>query len=564
MTELIETAPHEFNAQYNFDGGLDGFFAVDRAVKDGGGTRKATVKYAGERWRVTLYYQDSNIVNPGERTPAGTLFRLDTIREFRVSVEAVEDDDQAGEKGFNAHIRPRWDKMRTEDDYGDERTHRVPFEEGVNVHLQGSNIEFQTYLPLFHRALSAVDVNARHFDDPHDSSTVQQAERYVRIHKDESGPVHARDGPLARLGHLLEGDRDGRRAIEQTDVAEDGEQVPGYRHQVGLDEQRVREVFPDHSLPKRWKHYRARESHNIDTGPLQHPKVGCIYYGSLWRDRENDIGVEPDDLSQLTEELEDGLLSILYDAGLDVTTPSAYVADDYFSAEVTDRDRQVVDLPLEDIKSRQESVVMKHVADGLSPVEWQALETLVTDGGEVSPEDIADDGGFHRDSVYRALDRIDDLVERKFESVQLQSTYVGELVHDAVRQARDRTRQAVEAGAKALEAAERGLDERTATLVAYANRYCENFRERDDSVELDFGTIEAESRDDARREVKKRLRKGTSVWRHAKNDMIPWRAGRWRAVFEVPKHDLKTLRETHPNETKQVVESGQVWQMTDR
>jgi len=166
--------------------------------------------------------------------------------------------------------------------------------------------------------------------------------------------------------------------------------------------------------------------------------------------------------------------------------------------------------------------------------------------------------------VYRALERIDDLVEREFESVQLQSTYVGELVHDAVQQARDRTRQAVEAGAKALEAAERGLDERTATLVAYANRYCENFRERDDGVKLDFGTIEAESREDARQEVKKRIRKGTSVWRHAKNDMIPWRTGRWRAVFEVPKHDLQTLRKLHPDETEQVVESGQVWQMTDR
>ena len=110
---LIETALHEFNANENLDGGLQPYFALDRAVKDGGGTQRG--EFGGERWAVTLYYQSSNIVNPGERTQTETRFNIDETREFRLSVKAVEDDIQAGERAFNCHIRPHWLGMQTED-----------------------------------------------------------------------------------------------------------------------------------------------------------------------------------------------------------------------------------------------------------------------------------------------------------------------------------------------------------------------------------------------------------------------------------------------------------------
>lgn len=560
MTELIETAPHEFNANFNFAEGLSGFFAVDNAVKSGGGSRESVVQAVGEQWEVTLYYQDSNIVHPGTNTPAGTPFRVEEIREFRLAVDAVESEHEAGQKGFNAHIRPRWEQMKVEDKYGDQRTLQVPFEEGLNVKLQGSNIEFQNYHRLLKLALESVDVNSDYFDTPHDSSNVQQAERYVRIHEDYSGPIHARDGPLARLGHLLEDDRAGRREIEQADTTEDGKKVPGYRHQVGLDEKRVQEVFPNHSLPKRWKHYRTRESHNLDSSnPLKHPKVGAIYYGSLWRDRRESHGVTTDDLAELTEELEDSLLSVVHDAGLDVTSSKIYVSDDYFEAVTTDRERQVVDLPLEDIRANQESVVIRNVADGLSPVQWETLETLVTDGGEVAPDDIAESGGFHQDSVYRALDEMDELVQREYGSVSLRSTHVGELVHDAVQQAKERTKQAVEAGAKALEAAGRGLDEKTSALVAWASRHTENFTETEDGVEVDFGTIEAESVNEATREIRKKLREGKRLWDDARKDEMPWRLGEWKANVETPQHpDLRSV----DHGTKVEFVTGKLWKTT--
>lgn len=552
LLDLIETAPHEFRAQFNFDDGLAPYFAADRQVKRGGGSLEGHFSAFEETWKVKLYYQTSNIRPPsGGTTPAGTEFRLDEPREFRLAVEADE-PDRAGQKSFNAHIRPRWTRMKVEDNHGGVSTLNVPFEEGVNVKIDGSNIEFEHYPDLLREAAAAVGINTDHFADDrrHKSSTVQQAERYIRVHEDDSGPVHARDGPLARAGHLLEDDRDGRREIEQADVSEDGEKVPGYRHQVALDERRVQEVWPNHNLPKRFKHYRPRET-NV-SGPIKHPKVGAIYYGSLWRDRRESHGVTAEEIEQLNRELEEAVLSILHDAGLDVTSTSPFVSDDYFTAETTPRERAVVELPLQQLRSDQTSVVINQVADGLSPVQWGALETLVTDGGQVSPQEIADEGGFHRDSVYRALDEMDELVEREYGSVSVASTHVAELVHTAVREAKERTREAVEAGAKALEAAERGLDERTSAFVAFAASHFENYRERDQGLEIDFGTLEADRAEEARREIRLRLRQARDLWDDMNRDTMTWKMGRWRA---------RIRHQTHPetnylNQTTTTVEGG--------
>lgn len=108
-------------------------------------------------------------------------------------------------------------------------------------------------------------------------------------------------------------------------------------------------------------------------------------------------------------------------------------------ASESDRDREVIDINTTQIKQTQESVVIKHIVDGLSPVKWESLEMLVADGGEVSPNDIADEYGRHPDSVRRALNRIDDMVSRRYDEVSLHSTHITELVHSAVKQARDAT-----------------------------------------------------------------------------------------------------------------------------
>jgi len=57
---------------------------------------------------------------------------------------------------------------------------------------------------------------------------------------------------------------------------------------------------------------------------------------------------------------------------------------------------------LTEIRQEQESIVIRHLADGgFSPVEWESLQALVSDGGTLSSGDIADTTGRHVDSVRR-------------------------------------------------------------------------------------------------------------------------------------------------------------------
>lgn len=524
----VAPAPHEFAANYLFaEDGLAPFFAADSQVKAGGGSQRGTFLDDGEEWVVTLYYQDSGIVHPGRETPTGTDWRLDEMREFRLSVKRHPSEDSVGEQDFNAHIAPRWQGMEVEQDDGERYELDVPADitEAVNVRINGSNIRFDRYQRLLRKAATAVGVNGRYFEQAHEYSNVQDAEMYVRVHKDASGPVHARDGPIASMGHLLEDDRRGYRKVVQDDTDDRGDKLPGYYHTVTLDRRRVREAFPDHRMPKEVKHYYAREALSFpEDHPLRHPKVGASYQTSLMPDDEH-VSVDDESLRDLADELSQTVHSVLLDAGIDIAPEhgsGAFVEDAYFEAEVTDDHREAVTLDLAHIRHEQETVVMKHVINGLSPVQRESLDTLVSDGGEVAPADIAAENGRHVDSVRRALREIDDMVQREYGAVSLRSNYVAELVHDAVQQARESFQKAADAGARAIEAAERGLDERTSAFLAWAARYGVDVDDRRDArMKLRLGELDPS--DDPNPEFL--VREAFKRWKEMNRDESTFRNG---------------------------------------
>ncbi|WP_411964693.1 MarR family transcriptional regulator [Haloferax sp. YSMS24] len=532
MTVYVETAPHEFTANFLFnDRGLFPFFATDRRVKRGGGSALTTFSYDDEEWQARLSYQESGLENPGDTTPQGTRFDIETMREYRLNVRSL--GDPVGQRKFNVHLTPRWPGMKSKG--GAEIPVPEGLGEGVNLRLSGANIEFDEYLPLIRCAFGAVGIQPGYFSEPHPYSNVQDAERYVRLHREVSGPIHARDGPIARLGHLLENDRSGYRKVVQNDQTERGEPLPGYYHTVTLGQERIQEAMPSHELPKEIKHYYARKAFPNDH-PLSHPKLGASYQVNRW---DGKIGVSDEDLEQLSRELDETVLSTLANSQIDLRPgANTYITDAFFSASESDRDRELVEFNTTRIKQNQESVVIKHIADGLSPVEWESLEMLVTDGGNVSPNKIAEQYGRHPDSVRRALDRIDDLVDRSYDDVSLRSSYTGDLVHNAVENARYATRRATEAAAKAIEAAERGLDEKTSAFVAWAATHGININERNDGMTLRLGRLD---RDNHRREVRRILREGLRLWEQANRDPAIYRSGNYRYWYEELEHDLHSI-----------------------
>jgi len=530
--QLIETAPHEFAAHFLYTRhGLDPFFACDRLIKEGDGSQPTTFEHEDETWSVTLSYRDSGLQHPGDTLPSGTEFQLESMREFDLNVSS--EDDPIGERSFHAHIAPRWQGMRSKK--GTEISIPDDLSEGINVHIQGSNIEFEQYQTLLQRAARSLKISPDYFASRHEFSTILDAERYVRVHEGASGPIHARDGPLAQLGHLLENDRQGRRKLVQFDDDERGRSVPGYYHTATLGPRRIQEAFPSHEAPKEIKHYYAQEAagHDEDQA-LAHPKVGVSYQKSFWRES---VDATPESMQRLIEELEETLISVLADANIPIRPGTGtYVEDPYFEATESRRDRDVIELDLTRIEHRQESVVIKHIADGLAPTDWDTLRVLVSDGGEVSPKEIADEADRHPGSVYRALDRLSDMVEHEYGKVSLRSTYIAELVHDAVREAKEATRRAAEAGAKAMEAAERGINESTSVFIAWAAKHDIEVRDRSDAspLELEFGTVD---------EIRRILREGLELWKQADLPEERYRMARVRFEKEA-ESGLKSIDKT--------------------
>jgi ribosomal protein S18 len=524
--KAVEPAWHEFKANLIYaKRGLSPHFALHARVNElDGKSAWCEFQADGERWQARLTYQPSNIVPPEDVTPTGTRWELaGEMREFRLDVRRhpkedplgdpseYDPDDRGGLQRFNVHFAPRWAGMHVRSSSGTVSEYNVPdgIEEAINAAIIGSNIEATRYPELLRLGVNAVGVPGWNFDRLHEYSNIQDAERYVRVHKDASGPIHARDGPLAQMYHLLTSDRSGYRKLVENDTDEDGRNRPGYYSTVTLGPERIREAFPAHELPKEVKHYYSREAVSLDeSNALSHPKLGASYQVSL-----HDETLRWGDLENLRDELDATVRAVLLEAGLDLAPQrdvGDFVPDAYFAADVLDGQPEPTVIDLDQLETTHESVVVRHLTDGLSPVEWESLEMLVTDGGKVSPRDIADATDRHVDSVRRALRRLDDLVEQKYAEVGLRSTRVAELVHEAVQEARDATRRAVEASAKAIDAAERGRDSAAAEFYAWAERHRVDVSRRNDNLTLDFS--------DYSDNVNRAVKTGYRLWKATRHD----------------------------------------------
>ncbi len=554
MTQtLIKPLTHEVFANINYNAnGLSPWFAADRMVKDNDGSVETTLQAVGHEWNVSLYYQDSALLPPG-KTDNGTEIQQQQIREFRLHCKATDDD--VGQRTVNYHIRPRWPNMKAENDDGTVKNVPVPDalvdgQDAVNIRANGSNLPIEDYEPLLRSAAQAVGFGSGYFEDPHSTSNIQEAARYVRIRDRESGPLHGRDGPLARLGHVLETDRSGYRKVVQDDTNDNGGTKPGYYHTTTLGPDRINHVWPDHNHAKEFKHYYEKD-YQRRSGPLKHPKLEVSLQGSrqdhtaYWSDRQ-----------QLITELDEAIYALLADAGLSLRSDGTFVEDAYFDADDHDPDATVVDLNVQAIKQEQEHIVVRELSDGLSPTQWDSLDVLVTDGGEVSPADIAAEKGRHVDSVRRALREMDDLVEREYGRVSIESSYVAELVHEAVDAAEDHLTRAANAAEHALQAAERGIDEKVAALHAWADRYGVDLRRHNGDMEIDLGEWD---HNPSTAEIRRVLRQGLELWTDAKKDEVEFRDATWHLRHPTTS-DLESIDRTDSTETV----AGAVWSTLSR
>lgn len=92
---------------------------------------------------------------------------------------------------------------------------------------------------------------------------------------------------------------------------------------------------------------------------------------SRWDEK---LSVIPEEKIHLERELDQTVLSVLSETGLDIVStigPGAFVPDGYFEVETTVDRPGPIGLDLTHSRSTKESVVIRHFADGLGPVQWE-------------------------------------------------------------------------------------------------------------------------------------------------------------------------------------------------
>ena len=437
-TFLVDTQWHEFRAYLKFaEHGLDPYYALHSLMRrsdwdDGPPTE--IIEYDGHKYEVTFTFDDSGL-KPWD-DPS---FKIEKVREFRIHVETAE-----GIRKADFHIRPRWPDMESK---AGMRTPSNPRDfVGLDVDAQGANHDPGAYPELLDHAMQAFGVNGganaawdRYLSAPNVEpwSIIIDGELYVRIDRDRSGPLIGLNGPLERINMVLAGERSGYRKR----VADDGK-VAGYYHTATFGSMRARKIFDGHHLAKEVKHYHSQYPEERDPNdPLYHPKLGVSFQRArsdtrVYWDKdalEYDPAADNDaiGLDDMAVELDELLLNTLRWAGLP-TRPDrqVFIEDAVFTVEPTRRERTLIVNPLPGLEEEQEHMVTRAVTKMCDPDRYdtdaKVITELLADGSEKSPKGLAADLGKHYETILRSLERLGDVVEHSYGSVELKSKHIAQ------------------------------------------------------------------------------------------------------------------------------------------
>ena len=111
--------------------------------------------------------------------------------------------------------------------------------------------------------------------------------------------------------------------------------------------------------------------------------------------------------------------------------PSVYVEDAYFRVQESTRPLTLIDDPTPEIRREQDALVSSLPVDpDLTASDRDVLEAIV-DGGQPVDE-VESDTGWSKRTVYRVLERLDDLLSLQDGTVGFASEYLGDAVRSAL------------------------------------------------------------------------------------------------------------------------------------
>jgi hypothetical protein len=466
----IQPQTHEVEGELIYsENGLDPYWLIISLLvnKYDGHAEEIPMEIGEETWTVELYYQEGGIsAAPFEAVGGSTLY------EPRIAIEGP------GRRGINFHVRPRYSGMKAE---STGELIETPFnndnrpDEGFSVRISGSNVDVFRYPDLLQKAVHALaagvgeKVSRKYFRELSPMSNIQTLELYLRLRREIAEALVQEDGPLQRMSTLLS-TKLGAEGAYFFSNAGPNRDVLGYRHRLMLHRDQADELLKTHRLGKQIKMYHPENVATDPETPSYHPKLGVLFDFSKDHLGNNGNSVDWCDLEDLLRELRETLMNVLSWSGITTKPdPTTYIPDDAFELQEAEEPARLVNDPLPQVEADQESLLIKTLGE-LTPSDERLLQA-VADGGEITVHEAAEETDRSLSTIYRALDRLGDLLRNDTGTLSFISEKIREDLSGVLRE----TETALESGVRRLcsllELDPRQLDQEGSAWQKWAARW---------------------------------------------------------------------------------------------
>lgn|GEM_PF-454067 len=436
---------HEVEAELTYtENGLDPYwYLISLLINEyDGHAEEIAFEVGDEAWTVELYYQDGGISAAPFDSVGG-----ETLYEPRIAINGP------GRRGINFHVRPRYAGMCAAST-GD--VIETPFnqdsrpDEGFAVRASGSNVDITRYPDLFRHAIHALGEHVGetpsydYFRELNPMSNIQALELYLRLRRALAEQLVEEDGPFQRLGSLLATKRGAEGAYYFSNAGKNRD-VLGYRHRFLLHKDQADELLNRHRYGKQIKLYHPDYVHTDPEETRYHPKLGVLFHFSKDHLGNGGSTVPWRKVDELVQELRETLMNLLSWSGITTKPdPTTYIADDAFDVEEADEPVRLVEDPLPQIEAEQESQLMTALSK-LTESDEAVLEA-VADGGEVDVHEAAEETDFSLSTIYRAQDRLSDLLRNENGTL----SFISEKIRQELSSVLAETETALESGVRRL------------------------------------------------------------------------------------------------------------------
>jgi DNA-binding CsgD family transcriptional regulator len=332
---------------------------------------------------------------------------------------------------------------------------------GIRALTQGSNFQLDSYIPILRTVFERFGINKRYLSNPHEYSSIFRYERYVRLHRNESDRLTRTEGFIDNLEEYC------RTHGDSGERKWDNGQIQGYYDKVKFDPKTAESLISGHSVGKQVKHYHPEHVRNNLSDPLAHPKLGIALLDDKvpWKDRHD-----------LISELDELLINSLSWSGIETRAGDTYVADDHFDNTDTTLDIQRYDDPIPQIRDNQQQRINElTVNPDLTNSDREILQILSE--GTDTIDTIAESIEHTQRTVYRAINRLDDILRLDNGTVKFESENLQTAISGLISEAKSRIES---------------VSDSTSPFQQWKNRYGVDVSKKDGRMMLRFGEVPQE------------------------------------------------------------------------